>query len=84
MSTTSSQTRYLFNLSVSKGDSYDNASLTLTSDTGVTDQIALALAEAFNGLPWPTGTTARAYVTKHQVTEVQSEGDLAATPPDFT
>lgn len=84
MSTTAEQTRYMFSFSVAKGDNTDNGTLTLTSDTGVTDAVALSLAEAFNGLAWPAGTVAAAWVTKHDVTEVQSEGDLSATPHAFT
>jgi hypothetical protein len=83
MSSTISQTRYVLNFSVSKGDFTDTGSIALTSDTGVTDGVALSLVEAFNGLSWPSGTTAEIFVTRHAVTEVQSEGDLNATPPVF-
>ena len=85
MSTTVQQVQYNFSFSIGRTDAQDAAYCVFGTgdDVGLTDELMLGLAAAFDSLPWPEGTTAHAYVTKHEMNEVQSEGDVAASPPSF-
>jgi len=77
VSTSQVSTTYNFNLSVGDADGNGNAQYPIfTSDGGMTDEGAVAFANAFLALPWPDGFTARAWVTKHENDETQSEADL--------
>lgn len=78
MSTSSTAVTYNFNLTLMRpADSVNEGSYPVfTSASGMTDETAIAFAKAFLAVAWPTGTTAEAYVTKHETDEIQSEGDL--------
>ena len=78
MSSSDSLVKYNFNLSLGRGDNSDSNYPIYTSSCGMTDELAIAFAKAFRDLPWPAGTTAQAYITRHEVDEIQSEGDLNA------
>lgn len=76
MSSSVTTVSYGFNLTAVRGDYSDSAYPVFTSACGMTDALALAFAQSFLDLPWPTGTTPQAYVTKHETDEIQSEGNL--------
>lgn len=76
MSISDSLVKYSFNLSLLRGDNQDSNFPVYTSTCGMTDELAIALAKAFRDLPWPAGTSVQAYVTRHAMDEIQSEGDL--------
>jgi hypothetical protein len=76
LSTSDSRVKYNFNLSLVRGDDTDSNFPVFTTTCGMTDEIAIALAKAFRDLPWPAGTSVQGYVTRHEVDEIQSEGDL--------
>ena len=62
----------------------NTAAFQLVARGSMTDAMAFALAEAFTGLGWPSGTTVSASVTKDMVTDVSYTTNLAANPPTFT
>ncbi|MFI0894900.1 hypothetical protein [Streptomyces sp. NPDC020983] len=58
---------------------YENVGFVFTTACGMTDEVALALAAAFANLTLPQGIDVQAWVTKHQITEIVTEGDLPDT-----
>lgn len=79
MPTSESATTYNFNLTLRRIDNSANegAIVVFTSGCGMTDELAITLANTFLALPVPEGTMAEAWVTRHQTSEIQSDGDLA-------
>lgn len=75
MSSTDSVTTYQFGFYINKGEVNEGSAASFTTATGMTDASAIGFVEAFKALPWPIGTQVSASVTKHQMTDVQSEGD---------
>jgi len=85
MSTTDTFTNYNFSFNNQETNGTMNmASFTLVSRGGMSDAMAFALTEAFNGLPWPAGTTASATVSKEVITDTSYTTDTTSTPPSFT
>lgn len=78
MPTTVNATTYNFNLGLRRLDNSANEAAypVFTSACGMTDELAIALANLFLTFPVPEGTVAEAWVTRHQTDETQSEGDL--------
>lgn len=79
MPTSASATTYNFNLTLRRLDNSANegALVAFTSACGMTDELAISLANLFLAIPVPQGTVAEAWVTRHQTNETQSEADLA-------
>lgn len=84
MSGTSSYDLYNFTFSASTTTSYSEGAFQLTSDSGVTDALAIEIGEAMRNHAWPNGTTFALTLTKDSTTVAQSQADFSATPPAFT
>jgi hypothetical protein len=82
MSTTASETRYDFNLSISNPTGLSDSTFTLLASAGVNDAAVLAIYEAIRDAPYDTGT----YVGLSVGKSVQGSTNYAAsgTPPVFS
>lgn len=84
MSSIDAVTEYAFNFSVSTDSGENDGGFTLTSLAGVTDEIALGIAAAFNAQPWPHGVTAPMTVTKQDKEFRVYSTNLTSVPPTFS
>lgn len=80
MSTSSSFTQYTYDLDFPGGPMVGQ--LILDSSQGVTDDVALAVLEALNAVPWVSGTAPQIALQKDVLTDVDSQA-TATTPPTF-
>lgn len=78
MADTSTVTQY----EISGGIGNDSFNFQLTTPT-LTDETALALAEAIKGVAWPAGIGCSVWVYKSIQTTVTTQGNLSAVPPAF-
>lgn len=86
MSSESTDTVYSFTFSLiapNQGGNSVSFSLSATQ-TGVTDAIALAIAEAFQNQAWPSGNMNQFDVGKGTITTTSYEGDISTSPGSFS
>lgn len=84
MSSTGTNTSYEFSFDTEDSSASINGGFTMYTGASPNDALALAIFQALNGVPWPTGVTKAVTVIKVTDTMVSSTPDLTTNPPSFT
>ncbi|GHB55383.1 hypothetical protein GCM10010331_49010 [Streptomyces xanthochromogenes] len=84
MSSVNESTQYQFSFSISSETGENDGGFVLTAGAGVTDEIALGIAKAFNSQPWPAGVVNPMTVTKQDMEYRVYTTNLTLSPPTFT
>lgn len=84
MSSTSTNTEYVFNLELYHNGITVEGTLAIPAALGVDDAFAFELLEALNGVSWPTGVTNPFSVFKNSYESISYTTNATATPPSFT
>ncbi|MBM9509999.1 hypothetical protein [Actinacidiphila acididurans] len=83
MSDTTEMVQYQISGSAGNASNSDGISITLTSQAGATDAVALAVAEAIRGIVWAPGVTCSVAIFKSVMSTTSWSGDLTSNPPTF-
>ncbi|MCT9092836.1 hypothetical protein N4G70_28785 [Streptomyces sp. ASQP_92] len=83
MSSIDAATQYAFSFTISSETGENDGGFILTAAAGVTDEIALGIAAAFNAQPWPAGVVNPMSVIKQDIEYRVYNTNLKSTPPLF-
>lgn len=84
MSSLDEQIRYDMNISITTREGVQTGGqITLVAEGGANDAGVLAMAQAIENAPWPSGVTAKVSAFKTDQVQTVYQRDPAQTPPVF-